>query len=209
MFKAPPPDHTKPEPNGLITPGYNFGLDYLEFLRCTTRNYTAMSTIISPTVIKTTSDPPYYDVSPYNYELAVVVPSRLADYYFTDSPSTRSIIFSNVPTSNNLSAGHFLVDIMGYNSEYINEDQQLNIKAIVSSFFLSPDAFCVTMGNDGLITQWQGVATTLSSLKVRILNPITKQVDTTIGNRSTIYLQITKEKPTPPITDKSKEENKK
>lgn len=198
---------------GIINENYNFNLDYNEFLRTTTRNYTPMSTILSTNTIKT-SGSISYQVNAYEFLYPIILttnnpPFNESGYNFTDSPSTNSLIFSNVSTSNNISAGHFLIEVQGYANEYINEEEQLSIKGIIASFYLSPDSFCVSMGPDSLIYQHRGLPMTLNNLKIRILNPITKDVDPNLGARSTIYLSVTKEKPLPTITDKSKEDNKK
>ena len=205
MFKKPA--------GNIISPGFNFNLDYDEFLRVTTRNYNPISAVISPNTITSTGTKKY-DLNAYQYIYPLLLTNTTStdtetSYYFTDSPSTNSVIFSNVSTSNNISAGHFLIEIQGYSNEYINEDKQLSIKAIIASFYLSPDSFCVSMGPDSLIYQHRGLPMTLNNLKIRILNPITKDIDPNLGARSTIYLSVTKEKPEPPITDKSKEDNKK
>ena len=56
----------------------------------------------------------------------------------------------------------------------------------------------MTNGSDSYVYVHRGEPINLSSVTVRLLNPITKQEATNIGPNSTIYIMITKEQP-PPI----------
>jgi hypothetical protein len=119
-------------------------------------------------------------------------------FNFADSQVTDDIVAKNPPISSSTNAGHYLIEITdGYTSTYINQDKLYNIKAIVGNYFLSGDSYAQSLGNDSYIYQHTGVSSTLNSLHVRILNPITKEPELNLGPNSTIYLQITKEPPQP------------
>jgi hypothetical protein len=115
---------------------------------------------------------------------------------FSDSTITDGIVASNVPISSNTNAGHYLIELhCSYTNEYITQDKNYQVKAIIGNYFLSGDSFCMSMGPDSYVYQHMGEPTVLTSLKIRILNPITKLPAEELGNNSTVYLQITKEKP--------------
>lgn len=119
-------------------------------------------------------------------------------FNFSDSQVTDDIVAKNPPISSNTNAGHYLIEITdAYTSTYINQDKLYNIKAIVGNYFLSGDSYAQSLGNDSYIYQHTGVSSTINSIRVRILNPITKEPELNLGPNSTIYLQITKEPPTP------------
>lgn len=113
-------------------------------------------------------------------------------YNFMDSDITDEIFASSVPVSSLTNAGHYLVDILGYDTNYINDNSTYNIKASVSNFYLSGDSFTSTLGPDPYVYIHEGVSTSMSQLKVRILNPVTKEGADNVGPNSTIYLQIIK-----------------
>ena len=187
-----------------LQPTQGTGLNNAIFFAKTTRNLNPISNLnnTQPAVI----------VDIYNYKLNGNG-STYAIYnaVFNTSTSTVPINFSAEPTSSINSAGHYLVELQcGYsNGEYINNSQSYEVKAIVGTYFLSSDSFCLTNGSDSYVYQHHGEPIKLSSVKVRILNPITKQLATNIGQNSTIYLMITKEAPPPPPPTTEPTEQKK
>jgi hypothetical protein len=170
----------------------NFGLENEIFLAKTTRNFNAIQNLANTATI-----------SIYNVELvgngstyAILGPN----FIFNTSTTTVPVNFSNQPISSVNNAGHYLVELIcAYsNNEYINATQSYQVKAIVGTYYLSSDSFCLTNGPDSYIYQHKGEPINLSSITVRLLNPITKQEATNIGPNSTIYLMITKEEQPPP-----------
>jgi hypothetical protein len=180
--------------NAMPTPGTpGTGLDNAIFFAKTTRNLNPISNLNNSQASAI--------VNIYNYEMNGNG-STYAIYnaVFNTSTSTVPINFSAEPVSSIVNAGHYLVELQcGYsNSEYINNSQTYEIKAIVGSYFLSSDSFIMSNAPDSYLYQHRGEPLKLSSVKVRILNPITKQLATNIGKNSTVYLMITKEAPPPP-----------
>jgi hypothetical protein len=186
-----------------------YPIEYNEFLRVTTRNFIPRDSLINSVDIATTGSKYKYEYSA-NLPVMTTFPQSNDTYFFTDSPDTVPITFSNPPISSLSNAGHYLVELSNYHSDYVNNDNQFNVKATIASFYLSGDSFVVSMGPDSCIFQNSGVPLSLNNIKVRILNPVTKQVQQNMGPNTTIYLQVTKDKPQAPevIADKSKDKDK-
>jgi hypothetical protein len=117
-------------------------------------------------------------------------------YYFETSDTTEPIKASLPPISSDTNGGHYLIDLhCSYVNDFITQDKNYQVKAVVGNYFLSGDSFAMSMGPDSFVYQHKGEAISLSSVKIRILNPITKLPETNLGTNSTVYLQITKEPP--------------
>jgi hypothetical protein len=183
---------------------------YNDFLPYTTYNLMTLGDIVSnSTATVAGSSGSSYNIS-NNIGIYARPPSEKSQYLFNQSSITAGIVASNIPTASNTSAGHYLVELQcAYVSEYINQEKNYQVKAIVGNYFLSGDSFCMSMGPDSFMHQHQGVNLAISSIKVRLLNPVTKEPAENLGANSTIYLQITKEKPTLPKTDKQLHDDKK
>lgn len=169
---------------------------YDDFLPYTTRNLMTLSDIVASTTQTTVGTwGPTYNIT-NNMSTMSVLPNGKSYYDFSQSDVTEELVALNVPTSSNTSAGHYLVELQcAYVSDYINQEKNYQVKAIIGNYFLSGDSFCMSMGPDSFMHQHQGVPLAISSIKVRLLNPVTKEPATNLGANSTIYLQITKEKP--------------
>lgn len=166
------------------------GLESAIFFAKTTRNFNAIQNLANTTTINI-----------YNYDLGGNGSTYfISKYNFNTSTTTVPINFSGQPISSVNNAGHYLVELIcSYsNNEYINATQSYQVKAIVGTYYLSSDSFCLTNGPDSFVYEHRGEPINLSSITVRLLNPITKQEATNIGPNSTIYITITKEQP-PPI----------
>ena len=177
-------------PINLMNPTTPRGLNSAIFFAKTTRNFNPIQNLSGTAT-----------VSIFNYNLVGNGSTYgLSNFIFNTSTSVVPINFSSEPTSSVSSAGHYLVELQcGYsNGEYINNAQSYEIKAIVGSYFLSSDSFILSNAPDSYIYQHRGEPLKLSSVKVRILNPITKQLANNLGRNSTVYLMITKEPPPPP-----------
>jgi hypothetical protein len=83
------------------------------------------------------------------------------------------------------------VEITGYNSNYIDGESKYEIKALVSSYWVSPGAFVSVPFADTYNFFGSGSPLTLSGLKVRILDPFTMK-EAILGPNSSIYLQVNK-----------------
>ena len=89
-------------------------------------------------------------------------------------------------------SGHQLVEITGYQSNFLNENNKYEIKAIVSSYYVSPNSFTTSPFQDTYIYTHIGSPLCINTYTVRILDPLTMQKMQTLGKNSTVYLQITK-----------------
>ena len=154
------------------------------FLSHTTKNYFSLASLTDSSDTST-------DVSGYKIQNPRTYYSKVG-YNFVQSNITDEVIFSNVPISSTTNAGHFLINIDGYQNEYINDKEKMNIKATISNFYLSGDSFTSSLGPDSYIYTHHGVPMSLNQLKVSILNPVTKEPADNIGQNSTIYLQVYK-----------------
>jgi hypothetical protein len=173
-----------------MNPATPRGLESAIFFAKTTRNFNPIANLSNTETI-----------SIYNYNLVGNGSTYgLSNFIFNTSTSVVPINFSGQPISSVNNAGHYLVELIcAYsNNEYINATQSYQVKAIVGTYYLSSDSFCLTNGPDSFVYQHRGEPINLSSITVRLLNPITKQEATNIGPNSTIYISITKEQP-PPI----------
>lgn len=171
------------------------------FLSHTTKNFLSTGSLINQK--KDTVTINNYQISTYQSIYGIT------SYSFTDSQITDEIYFSNVPVSSTTNAGHYLVDIQAYDNTYVNDNELYSIKATVSNFYLSGDSFTSTLGPDPYIYTHQGVPISLSSIKVRILNPITKENADNVGDNSTIYLQVYKAQQKLQVEPEKKEDEKK
>jgi hypothetical protein len=183
-------------PNGDIL--YTGTMDYANFIKYTTRNFYPLSALSD---INTTSTINNYKMTSYASIL-----STTTGYDFQNSNITDEIFATEVPISSTTSAGHFELELIcGYNTEYISQQRDYNIKEIIGNYFYTSDSFSMTLGPSSIIYTHVGVPITLQSLTCRILNPVTKELEQNLGNNSTIYLQIVKEPKKEPQDTKTEE----
>jgi len=102
--------------------------------------------------------------------------------------NTNTLDARNIPTVRD-ATGHYLVELTGYNSNYIDDQSKREIKAIVSSYWVSPGAFVSVPFPDSYNFYGTGAPQTLSTIKTRILDPFTDQ-EAILGPNSSIYLQV-------------------
>jgi hypothetical protein len=113
-------------------------------------------------------------------------------YFNTTSLPTKSII-GDAPKTNEGTGTYYLIEITGLNtaqSNFIdNESNRGFISAIVSKQYDNNDS--VTAFQDSAIPYvHRGVPVQIASARVRILDPTTKEVVTTLGEQNSIFLQI-------------------
>jgi hypothetical protein len=122
-------------------------------------------------------------------ETPVTTDTQLQNTYF-QVENTNTLNAASIPTVRD-GTGHYLVEITGYNSNYIDGDSKYEIKALVSSYWVSPGSFVSVPFADTYNFFGTGAPLTLSGLKVRILDPFSMQ-ETILGPNSSIYLQVNK-----------------
>ena len=97
-----------------------------------------------------------------------------------------------------IGAGFYLVEILSLNlaqSNFIGgEENRGNISAIVSTQYNSNDSI-TGFADSGVPYIHRGAPALIASANVRILDPDTKDVPPNLGNRNTVFLQLSTEKP--------------
>ena len=183
---------------GTHSPTHFF--NYEAFLKYTTRNKMTLGSLTtSKTVDLVSGDDSVYKLENYQpvyLSLDITTPhtGNYYKYYFETSNVTEPIRGSMPPISSNYNGGHYLVDLQcPYVNNFITQNKTFQVKSIVGNYFLSGDSFAMSMGPDSYIYQHKGEPISLQSFKVRILNPITKEPESILGENSTIYLQVTRE----------------
>jgi hypothetical protein len=122
-------------------------------------------------------------------DTSVTTVTQLQNTYF-QVENTNVLNAGTIPTVRD-ATGHYLVEITGYNSNYIDSESKHEVKAIVSSYWVSSGAFVSSPFPDSYNFFGTGAPLTLSGIKVRILDPYTGQ-EAIIGPNSSIYLQVNK-----------------
>ena len=89
-------------------------------------------------------------------------------------------------------SGYYLIELVGLKTDYLNDNgQQFGSIMNVASKNYNASGF-ITVYSDGSITYVNnGEPYMLSSLRVRILDPITKTPITTLGTKNSVFIQIT------------------
>jgi hypothetical protein len=125
-------------------------------------------------------------------------PPTVAKPVFVDTTSipTKAVVGDSPRV--NQSGGYFLVEITGLNTAQSNfvdsETNRPNISAIVSTQYDNNDI--VTGFADSAIQYvHRGAPTTIASAKVRILDPLTKEVVPTLGAANSIFLDLVSQAP--------------
>ena len=164
----------------------NEGLTYQQFLNSTTRNYMAYQQIFANTAFTIKDNDDKNETS-----IVLMADQKFDKPYNTwfTSDKTYPLLAVDPPISSSSSGGHYLLEIKEYDSEYINNDKEYRIKGIIPTYYLSQDSFA-TSYEDTLSYVHKGEPLQLTSLSIRILNPITKSA-AELGDNNTIYLQVT------------------
>jgi hypothetical protein len=189
--------------NDLITDNVTIKkyFQYTNYLQYTTRQFSplgALSTNFTVNVNKIAQpqqNPPIYTITLPSSIYAIAGNAESTSdsygYNFSQSDNSTSLLASNFPITSQTNSGHWLVEITGWLSDYVNETKLMMVKAIVGNY-LYGNSFSQTLGPDSLIYTHHGVPLSLTQLSIRILNPVTKQLSPNyiIGPNSSIYLQI-------------------
>lgn len=170
------------------SPPYNT-FTYSDFKKYTTRNLISMGNIILNTPVQVSSQSNTTNENVYTIR---TYGSAYAPYYsgfnLSDNNNTEPLTASSAPVSSLINSGHYLVEIQGYNNDYLDEDGYQLVKAIVSNYYFSEN-FASALEDSYLYVHY-GENITLQNITVRILNPATKQLARNLGGNSSIYLQV-------------------
>jgi len=121
--------------------------------------------------------------------VAVATTTQLQNNYFTVQ-TTNTLNAVRIPTVRD-QTGHFLLEITGYNSIYLDDKSKREIKSIVSSYFVSQGSFVAQVFPESYNYYHVGAPISISNLKIRILDPYTME-EAVIGPNSSVYIQINK-----------------
>ena len=114
--------------------------------------------------------------------------TQLQNNYF-QVENTNTLNAVRIPTVRD-QTGHFLIEITGYNSIYLDDKSKREIKSIVSSYFVTENFTCQVFP-ESYNYYHVGAPISLSNLKIRILDPYTME-EAQIGSNSSVYLQVNK-----------------
>ena len=175
-----PNTFTSPVGYSFVATATGFSDGYIEY------NDGGDELISSPWHIDSDHPPPqvYETNSP-----TTVTTTQLQNSYFTVN-NTNTLNASSIPTQRD-AAGHYLLEITGYNSVYLDDNSKHEIKSVISSYYVSANSFVSQPFPDSYNFFNYGAPISLSNIKVRILDPYTMQ-EANIGPNSSVYLQINK-----------------
>lgn len=159
---------------------------YNEWYSKTTQNFPAMEQLINHNQS--------LKLNNFTIQSSSTIIGLTETYNFTQSTSTIPIIAPNLSIGTIISAGHYLIDIKGYTSNYKNAFGDNQIKGLVSAFFTSPDNFLCSPGPDSAYYIHHGSPMPINSFEVTIIDPLTHQPSKTLGPSSSVYLQVIKNK---------------
>jgi hypothetical protein len=103
--------------------------------------------------------------------------------------NTNTLNAVKIPTVRD-QTGHFLIEITGYNSIYLDDKSKREIKSIVSSYFVTEN-FTAQVFPESFNYYHVGSSISLSNLKIRIIDPFTME-EAQIGPNSSVYIQVNK-----------------
>ena len=135
--------------------------------------------------------------TPKNHRINPETPTVAKPVFINTTNTPTKAVVGDSPRVNQ-SGGYFLVEITGLNTAQSNfvdsETNRPNISAIVSTQYDNNDI--VTGFADSAIQYvHRGAPTAIASAKVRILDPLTKEVVPTLGEANSIFLDLVSQAP--------------
>jgi hypothetical protein len=109
------------------------------------------------------------------------------DGYYYETTELNPI--SAVSAPNPVDAGYYLIDIQGLSSNYLNDNRSFSSILSISSRQNDQYGY-ITVYDDGSIQFVNtGLPFLLSHIRIRILDPITKQPASLLGSSNTVFLE--------------------
>ena len=127
---------------------------------------------------------PFPDFTDFNF-----LPDFSPIYYAAQT--TNSILAKTFPI-NDLDCGHVLIELQAWSLPFLNEVDYKEVKAIVSNYFVSQNSFLTAPTGESFQYFHIGPSMTISTIKVRILNPKNLQEYALLGPNSSVYVQFVK-----------------
>ena len=115
--------------------------------------------------------------------------TQLQNNYFTVE-TTNPLNAEKIPEQRD-NAGHYLLEVTGYNGIYLDDNSKREIKSVISTYYVSSNSFISTPYPESYTYYHIGAPMALSNIKVRILNPFNLE-EATIGPNSSVYLEVTR-----------------
>jgi len=98
----------------------------------------------------------------------------------------------NIPYVDLTDGGHYLISIDGYKGSLITDNGVMNCKTIISTYYQAANSFVINSEPDSAIYEHIGEPLLLSSIKVRIIDPVSGKEVANLGGNSSVYLEITR-----------------
>jgi len=186
--------------NNWLSNTYN-KFKYSNFKKYTTRNFASFPLLYQPNQTSVLPSIDYDAIitldrhqsifyTNYNTDPNVDKPYDGCGFNTVESTITEGVVASSFPVGSNTLTGHYLIELSGYNNDFINSEKLFNVKSIVGNYYFSEN-FAMELGFDSFIYQHRGEPISLSQIQVRILSPYTKDIVDGLGSNSSVYLQIT------------------
>lgn len=137
-------------------------------------------------------DPPkWHNQNPTVYAVGgtISTTTQLQNNYFTVE-TTNALNAEKIPEQRD-NAGHYLLEVTGYNGIYLDDNSKREIKSVISTYYVSSNSFISTPYPESYTYYHIGAPMSLSNIKVRILNPFNLE-EATIGPNSSVYLEVTR-----------------
>jgi len=137
-------------------------------------------------------DPPkWHNQNPTVYAVGgtISTTTQLQNNYFTVE-TTNALNAEKIPEQRD-NAGHYLLEVTGYNGIYLDDNSKREIKSVISTYYVSSNSFISTPYPESYTYYHVGAPMSLSNIKVRILNPFNLE-EATIGPNSSVYLEVTR-----------------
>lgn len=129
--------------------------------------------------------------NPFNpANINAFLPNFNTVYYTVEN--TNSIYAKSAPQNPN-DCGHVLIELQAWNMAFINETDYKQVKAVVSNYFISANSFVSQIGPESFVYYHLGNSLTISTVKVRILNPKTLEEYPLLGPNSSVYVQFVRQ----------------
>ena len=131
---------------------------------------------------------PFDPFAPNN--INAFLPNFNTVYYTVQNTNS---IYAKAAPQNPDDCGHVLIELQAWNMAFVNETDYKQVKAVVSNYFISQNSFVSQIGPESFVYYHMGGSLTISTIKVRILNPKTLQEYPLLGPNSSVYIQFVRQ----------------
>ncbi len=129
---------------------------------------------------------------------ARVLPVVPVDAYFYETSQTNPIIAPNNYTGTD--GGFYIIEVLGLATDYQDDSKTYCAVMSIGSRNYDQNGFITIYGDGSIPFINNGDPRTITTLHIRILDPITKQPSTLLGSRNSVFLNIQRTQPIAPPT---------